>query len=56
MTTGTTLNKTAIDNALDDLHGGAPAWVALPLNEKVALLDALPFPEYLSPRYAAERV
>lgn len=42
MTAGTTLDIPALDQALDDLHSGAPDWVALPLNEKVALLEALP--------------
>ena len=42
MTAGTTLDIPALDKALDDLHAGAPGWVDLPLNEKVALLEALP--------------
>jgi acyl-CoA reductase-like NAD-dependent aldehyde dehydrogenase len=42
MTTEAALDTTALDKALDDLHAGAPAWVALPLKDKVALLDALP--------------
>ncbi|HZA11801.1 aldehyde dehydrogenase family protein [Mycobacterium sp.] len=42
MTAGTTLDIPALDKALDDLHSGAADWVALPLNEKVALLEALP--------------
>jgi hypothetical protein len=42
MTAGTTLDTPALDKALDDLHAGAPGWVDLPLNDKVALLEALP--------------
>jgi acyl-CoA reductase-like NAD-dependent aldehyde dehydrogenase len=42
MTAGTTLDIPALDKALDDLHAGAPGWVDLPLNEKVALLEELP--------------
>ena len=42
MTAGTALDLPTLDKALDDLHAGAPGWVALPLNEKVALLEALP--------------
>jgi acyl-CoA reductase-like NAD-dependent aldehyde dehydrogenase len=42
MTTGTTLDAPALDKALDDLHAGAPGWVGVPLDEKVALLEALP--------------
>jgi acyl-CoA reductase-like NAD-dependent aldehyde dehydrogenase len=42
MTAGTALDFPTLDKALDDLHAGAPGWVALPLNEKVALLEALP--------------
>ena len=41
-TEATSLDTTALDKALDDLHAGAPAWVALPLKDKVALLEALP--------------
>ena len=42
MTAGTALDIPALDQALDDLHAGAADWVALPLDEKVALLEALP--------------
>ena len=42
MTTQALLDTTALDKALDELHAGAPSWVALPLEEKVALLDGLP--------------
>ena len=42
MTTETSLDTTALDTAVDDLHAGAPSWVALPLDDKVALLEALP--------------
>jgi acyl-CoA reductase-like NAD-dependent aldehyde dehydrogenase len=42
MTAGTTRDIPALDRALDELRAGAPGWVALPLNEKVALLEALP--------------
>ena len=42
MTTEVSLDTTALDKALDDLHAGAPSWVALPLEGKVALLEALP--------------
>jgi len=42
MTTRAALDMTALDKALDDLHVGAPSWVALPLSDKVALLEALP--------------
>jgi acyl-CoA reductase-like NAD-dependent aldehyde dehydrogenase len=42
MTTGTTPDIPALDKALDDLHSGASGWVDLPLNGKVALLQALP--------------
>ncbi len=38
----TALDTAALDQALEDLHAGAPSWVALPLKEKVALLEALP--------------
>jgi hypothetical protein len=42
MTTKAPLNTTALDKALEDLHAGAPNWVALPLKDKMALLEALP--------------
>jgi acyl-CoA reductase-like NAD-dependent aldehyde dehydrogenase len=42
MTTEASLDTTALDKALDDLHAGAPSWVALPLDDKVTLLEALP--------------
>src|SRR5246127_2607025 len=42
MTTKAALDTSALDKALDELHAGAPAWVALPLEDKVALLEALP--------------
>jgi acyl-CoA reductase-like NAD-dependent aldehyde dehydrogenase len=42
MPPGTALDMSALDKALDDLHAGSPGWVALPLKEKVALLEALP--------------
>ena len=42
MTTGAALDMVALDEALDELHIGAPSWVALPLGDKVALLDTLP--------------
>src|SRR5271165_4748262 len=42
MTTEASLDTAALDKALDDLHAGAPTWVALPLKDKVALLEALP--------------
>ncbi|OOK72329.1 hypothetical protein BZL30_5564 [Mycobacterium kansasii] len=42
MTTEVSLDTTALDKALDDLHAGAPDWVALALNGKVTLLEALP--------------
>ena len=42
MTTEASLDTAALDKALDDLHAGAPTSVALPLNDKVALLEALP--------------
>ena len=42
MTAGTTPDTPALDKALDDLHARAAGWVALPLSEKVALLEALP--------------
>ncbi|MEB3980962.1 aldehyde dehydrogenase family protein [Mycobacterium sp. 663a-19] len=42
MTTTTSLDTAALDKALDDLHAGAPTWVALPLKDKVALLEELP--------------
>lgn len=42
MTTEVSLDTAALDKALDDLHAGAPNWVALPLAEKVALVEALP--------------
>ncbi|MBV8348579.1 MAG: aldehyde dehydrogenase, partial [Mycolicibacterium sp.] len=42
MTAKASLDTMALDKALDDLHGGAPTWVALPLEDKVALLEALP--------------
>ena len=42
MTTSSALDTTALDKALDELHIGAPSWVALPLSDKVALLEALP--------------
>jgi acyl-CoA reductase-like NAD-dependent aldehyde dehydrogenase len=42
MTTEALLDTAALDEALDELHAGAPTWVALPLDEKVRLLEALP--------------
>ena len=42
MTTGAALDMMALDKALDELRTGAPSWVALPLGDKVALLDTLP--------------
>ena len=42
MTTKASLDTTALDKALEDLHAGAPNWVALPLKDKMALLEALP--------------
>ncbi len=42
MTTEVSLDTTALDKTLDDLHAGAPSWVALPLKNKVTLLEALP--------------
>jgi hypothetical protein len=34
--------KAPLDKALEDLHAGASNWVALPLKDKMALLEALP--------------
>jgi hypothetical protein len=42
MTAGTRLDTPALDQALDDLRGGASGWASLPLAEKVAMLEALP--------------
>ena len=42
MTATTMLDIPALDKALGDLRASAPGWVDLPLNEKVALLEALP--------------
>jgi acyl-CoA reductase-like NAD-dependent aldehyde dehydrogenase len=42
MTAGTTQDTPALDNALNELHTAASGWVALPLPEKVAMLEALP--------------
>ncbi|OBA57579.1 aldehyde dehydrogenase [Mycobacterium sp. 1100029.7] len=42
MTTGMTINTAALDKALDDLCSGAHSWTALPLTEKVTMLEALP--------------
>ena len=42
MTANALLDTAALDKALDDLCAGAPDWVGLPLEEKVALLDGLP--------------
>ena len=42
MTTEASRDTTALDKALDDLHAGAPSWVALPLESKLRLLEALP--------------
>ena len=42
MTAGTALDTAALDKALHDLYFGAPGWAALPLAEKVAMLEALP--------------
>jgi len=42
MTTEVSLDTTALDKALEDLHASAPSWVALPLKNKVTLLEALP--------------
>jgi len=41
MTATTMLDIPALDKALGDLRASAPGWVDLPLNEKVALLEAL---------------
>jgi acyl-CoA reductase-like NAD-dependent aldehyde dehydrogenase len=41
MTVGNMLDTAVLDTALDDLHAGAPRWVALALEEKVALLNGL---------------
>ena len=42
MTTKAPLNTTALDKALEDLHAGAPNWVAVPLKDKMALPEVLP--------------
>lgn len=42
MTAGTTTDTPALEKALEDLCWGAPGWMASSLDEKVALLDALP--------------
>ncbi len=42
MTTQVSLDTAALDKALDELHASAPSWVALPLKNKVRLLEALP--------------
>jgi acyl-CoA reductase-like NAD-dependent aldehyde dehydrogenase len=42
MTTEVSLDTTALDKALDELHASAPSWVALPLVNRVTLLEALP--------------
>ena len=42
MTTKGPPDTTAPDKALEDLHAGAPNWVALSLKDKMALLEALP--------------
>jgi acyl-CoA reductase-like NAD-dependent aldehyde dehydrogenase len=38
----TALDTATLDKALDDLHANAAGWVALPLKDKVAMLEALP--------------
>ncbi len=54
MTTKASFDTTALDRALDDLRADASAWVALPLKDKVALLDGLPQKILdLSPQMAA---
>lgn len=42
MTTTASLDTTVLDKALDGLHAAAPSWVALPLQDKIALLEDLP--------------
>jgi hypothetical protein len=42
MTPEAALDTASLDKALDDLRAGTSGWVALPLDEKVALLEALP--------------
>ncbi|AFM18062.1 NAD-dependent aldehyde dehydrogenase [Mycolicibacterium chubuense NBB4] len=42
MTTEASFDTTALDRALDDLRADASTWVALPLKDKVALLEELP--------------
>jgi hypothetical protein len=41
MTAEATLDTAALDQAVADLHAGAQSWVALPLADKVRMLDAL---------------
>ncbi|KMO80970.1 aldehyde dehydrogenase [Mycolicibacterium chubuense] len=54
MTTEASFDTTALDQALDELRADASAWVALPLKDKVALLDGLPQKILdLSPQMAA---
>lgn len=38
----TSLNTAALDKAVEDLHAHKDEWVALPLKDKVAMLEALP--------------
>ncbi|MCV7412628.1 aldehyde dehydrogenase [Mycobacterium florentinum] len=42
MTAGTAMDAPALEKALDDLSSGAPSWAALPLADKVTMLEALP--------------
>ncbi|GLE50718.1 aldehyde dehydrogenase family protein [Mycobacterium montefiorense] len=42
MTAGTTTDTPALEKALEELSRGAPGWTASSLDEKVALLEALP--------------